>query len=218
MTSEKIIIADDHPIFRAGMCRLVADTIAGADIREASSMAEVIKIVESEGAPSLAFLDLLFPGMNPRETLPMFRRLCPKSSLIVVSMIDDENTISKVMGYGADGYIVKSIPANDMRDAIQQVRLGDYVIARPQFSALVDHTPGLAEIVDLTARQREILSLIITGQSNKEIGRKLALSPFTVRNHVALLFRILKAQSRSELAQRAGHLSLGDGEFLRDSS
>ena len=207
MLTEKIIVADDHPIFRSGMCRLIADTIEGAHIHEAGSMAEVIERVEASGAPDLAFLDLLFPGMNPRETLPAFRQKCPKTSIVVVSMIDDEETISKVMNYGADAYIVKSIPAEEMVAAIIKVRSGDYVIARPKVSALVDYTPGLAEIIDLTSRQREILSLIAIGQSNKEIGRMLTLSPFTVRNHVALLFRILKAQSRSELAQRAGHLT-----------
>ena len=207
VVSEKIIVADDHPIFRAGMCRLVADTLPNADIQEAGSMAEVTEIVKATGAPDLAFLDLLFPGMNPRETLPAFRQQCPKTSIVVVSMIDDENTIGKVMSYGADGYIVKSIPPLEMLAAIEKVRSGDYVIARPSISSLADHTPGLAEILDLTSRQREILLLIARGQSNKEIGRTLALSPFTVRNHVALLFRILKAQSRSELAQRAGNLA-----------
>lgn len=210
MRVEKIIVADDHPMFRDGMCRLVADTLPAAELHEAGSMAEVLDIVQKVGPPDLAFLDLLFPGMNPRETLPDFRRLCPKTSIIIVSMIDDIATIDKVMSYGADAYIVKSIPAEEMLAAIKKVQSGDYVVARPSVSTLANHTPGLADVIDLTARQREILSLIAAGQSNKEIGRKLALSPFTVRNHISLLFRILKAQSRSELAQRAGNFAEKD--------
>jgi DNA-binding NarL/FixJ family response regulator len=204
MKTEKIIVADDHPIFRDGMCRMIADMVPGADVQEAGSMFDVLESVETAGAPDLVFLDLLFPGMNPRETLPSFRRLCPKTSIVIVSMIDDENTINKVMTYGADGYIVKSIAAEEMQAAIGRIRAGDYVIARPQFATLSHQTPGLGDMMDLTERQREILALIATGKSNKEIGRALALSPFTVRNHVSLLFRILKVQSRAELAQHAG--------------
>lgn len=201
MKTEKIIVADDHPIFRDGMCKMIADLIPGADIQEAGSMYDVLERIENAGAPDLVFLDLLFPGMNPRETLPSFRRLYPKTSIVVVSMIDDENTINKVMTYGADGYIVKSIAAAEMQAAISRIRAGEYVIARPQFAGLAEHMPVSGDMMDLTDRQREILSLIAAGQSNKEIGRALALSPFTVRNHVSLLFRILKVQSRVELAQ-----------------
>jgi DNA-binding NarL/FixJ family response regulator len=207
METGKIIVADDHPIFREGMCRMIADMVPGAYIQEAGSMCDVLESVETSGAPDLVFLDLLFPGMNPRETLPSFRRLCPKTSIVIVSMIDDENTIDKVMTYGADGYIVKSIAAEEMQAAISRIRAGDYVIARPQFAGLAEHMPVLGDMMDLTDRQREILCLIATGQSNKEIGRTLALSPFTVRNHVSLLFRILKVQSRAELAQHASGVS-----------
>lgn len=203
MATEKIIVADDHPIFRDGMCRMIADLVPEAEIHEAGSMYDVLESVRTAGPPDLVFLDLLFPGMNPRETLPSFRQSCPKTSIVIVSMIDDENTINKVMTYGADGYIVKSIAAAEMQAAIGRIRAGDYVIARPQFASLAEQTPVLGEMMDLTDRQREILSLIATGKSNKEIGRTLALSPFTVRNHVSLLFRILKVQSRAELAQHA---------------
>lgn len=201
--SEKIIIADDHPVFRDGMCRLVASVLPDAQLFEAGSMAEVLDAVEALGAPDLFILDLLFPGMNPRHTLPALRQQCRKSSIIIVSMLDDEATIDRVMAYGADGYVVKSIPAPDMLAALMSVRSGEFVIARPNMAAITDNTPAPADVLDLTQRQREIICYISEGNSNKQIGRKLGLSPFTVRNHVSLLFRMLKVQTRLELSSKA---------------
>ncbi len=201
--SEKIIIADDHPVFRDGMCRLVSSALPHAQLIEAGTMEEVLAAVQAHGAPDLFMLDLLFPGMNPRETLPALRQQCRKSSIMIVSMLDDEATIDRVMAYGADGYVVKSIPAQEMLAALMSVRSGDFVVARPSITAMTSNVPGPADVMDLTQRQREILSLIREGQSNKEIGRKLSLSPFTVRNHISLLFRMLKVQTRADLSAKA---------------
>jgi DNA-binding NarL/FixJ family response regulator len=204
--NEKIIIADDHPVFRDGMTRLVGSALPDASLFEAATMAEVLDAVEIHGAPDLFILDLLFPGMNPRETIPALRQQCRKSSIMIVSMLDDETTIDRIMAYGADGYVVKSNPAPEMLAAIMSVRSGNFVIARPNLVATTDIIPGPADVMDLTQRQREILYLISEGQSNKAIGRKLHLSPFTVRNHVSLLFRMLKVRSRVELAAKADRL------------
>jgi DNA-binding NarL/FixJ family response regulator len=205
--SETIIIADDHPLFRDGLCRLIGGSLPDASLIEAGTMADVLEAVDKRGAPELFLLDLVFPGMNPRETLSNLRQSCPKSSIIVVSMLDDAATIEKIMEYGADGYIVKSIPAAEMVEAILAVRSGEYVIARPNAAMTDDQIPEFADVMDLTQRQKEILALLRDGQSNKEIGRKLLLSPFTVRNHISLLMRILKAHSRHELAARADSLN-----------
>ncbi len=204
--SERIIIADDHPVFRDGMTRLVGSALPEAQLFEAGTMDEVLDSVETYGVPDIFILDLLFPGMNPRETLPALRQQCRKSSIIIVSMLDDEATIERMMAYGADAYIVKSIPAPEMLAALMSVRSGEYVIARPNLASTTNPMMDPADALDLTQRQREILSLISQGRSNKEIARKLALSPFTVRNHVSLLFRMLKVQTRFELAAKADRL------------
>jgi DNA-binding NarL/FixJ family response regulator len=201
--TERIIIADDHPIFRDGMRRLIEGAMADIEVIEAGTMAEVLVAVEIQRPPDLFILDLLFPGMQPVETIPRLRQQCPKSSIAIVSMMDDEATIDRTIEYGADAYIVKSIPAADMLNALIAVRAGQFVIARPNIAGMTDPLPVAADIMDLTQRQREILSLIKAGQSNKEIGRALALSHFTVRNHVSLLLRILRVHSRSELASKA---------------
>lgn len=209
MTS-KILIADDHPVFRDGMCRLVAVAFPDAELLEAGSVDEVISLATSGSAPDLFVLDLLFPGMNPPETLPRLRQLFPASGLVVVSMLDDEPTIRRICALGIDGYIAKSIPGADMVDAIRRVGAGEFVIARPQPSDGA-RPAGIADgaLLGLTQRQREILTLIGKGSSNKVIGRELNLSPFTVRNHISLLFRVLGAASRAELAEIARRQSEG---------
>lgn len=203
---ETIIIADDHPIFRDGMRRLMSGTLPDARLIEAGSMEEVHAATEAYGPPAMFMLDLVFPGMSPRVTLADLRQKFPKSSIVVVSMLDDETTITKVMQYGADAYIVKSIPAAEMIEAIMAVRSGEYVVARPNASADTGHVSDIADVTELTQRQREILALLKEGRSNKEIGRALALSHFTVRNHVCLLLRILNVHSRFELVAKAESL------------
>ncbi|MFN5904342.1 MAG: response regulator, partial [Novosphingobium sp.] len=171
MTS-RILIADDHPVFRDGMCRLVAAAFPDADLLEAGTVEEVFEVASVGAPPDVFVLDLLFPGMNPPETLPQLRKLFPTSSLIVVSMLDDDPTIRRISGLGIDGYIAKSIPGPDMVEAIRKVATGEFVIARPQSGDPV--IPGGAAggaMLSLTQRQREILALIGDGCSNKAIGR-----------------------------------------------
>jgi DNA-binding NarL/FixJ family response regulator len=203
---ETIIIADDHPIFRDGMCRLIGDILPDARLIEAGSTDDVLAAVSTHGAPAMFLLDLVFPGMNPRETISDLRQQCPTSSIVIVSMLDDAATIEKIMEYGADGFIVKSIPAAEMIEAILAVRAGEFVVARPSVSIDADQLSDLADVMELTPRQREILALLSDGRSNKEIARALALSHFTVRNHISLLMRILKVHSRGLLAAKAATL------------
>jgi DNA-binding NarL/FixJ family response regulator len=204
---EKIVIADDHPLFRDGMCRMIAAILPDAEVTESGSMQEVQAALARDGAPDLFILDLLFPGMDPVDTLPALRQQCPKASIVIVSMLDDQVVIDRVMGAGADAYIAKSIPAAEIQQAILDVRAGHYVVARPGLSAQSEWQPDPIAILHFTQRQREILDMISFGRSNKEIGRKLGLSHFTVRNHVSLLLRTFNAKSRTELKAKAETLS-----------
>lgn len=209
----RILIADDHPVFREGLCSLVGGAFPDAELLEAGTMDEVLERAGEGAKPDLFVLDLLFPGMNPAQSLPLLRQRYPTSSLVIVSMLDDEATVRRIAGLGIDGYVAKSLPGPSMVDAIQRICNGEFVIARPgPDDSASPAIPQRSALANLTQRQREILALIGEGSSNKAIGRSLGLSPFTVRNHISLLFRVLGVTTRSglaDLARQEGIIPLG---------
>ena len=202
---DTIIIADDHPIFRAGLGQLVGSAFPHLAIHQAGTVDEMLCVAEREVAPQLFTIDLLFPGMDPAETLPMMRRRFPRSSIAVVSMLDDDTTIDRVMGYGADAYIAKSVRPDRMVAGLHALQQGEFVVLKPDQPS-VQAMPTAPPL--LTERQIEVLTMLAQKQSNKQIARSLALSHFTVRNHVSHLLRTMGATTRSELAEKARHAGL----------
>jgi DNA-binding NarL/FixJ family response regulator len=202
---DNIIIADDHPIFRAGLGQLVGSAFPHLAVHQAGTVDEMLCVAEREGAPQLFTVDLLFPGMDPAETLPMMRRRFPRSSIAVVSMLDDDATIDRVMRCGADGYIAKSVRPDRMVAGLHALQQGEFVVLKPDQPS-VQTMPAAAPT--LTDRQVEVLTMLAQKQSNKQIARSLALSHFTVRNHVSHLLRTMGASTRTELAEKARHVGL----------
>lgn len=214
--AEKIIIADDHPMFRDGMSQLVSSALPEARLFEAGTMDEVRAHAESLKTPDMFILDLLFPGMNPPATLEDLRQAHPMASIVIVSMLDDARTIDQVMATGIDGFIVKSVAPAKMLDALLSVRAGQYVIARPSLAELTETAPSAIDVKQLTLPQIEILAMISAGHSNKQIARKLDLSHFTVRNHISLLMRNFNTHSRAVLIERA--VSIGCAPLIERQS
>lgn len=202
--NERIIVADDHPIFREALCRLISTAYPDAEIIEAGTMQETIDHALTGAEPTLFVLDLMFPGMDPDRSIPELRRQFPKSSLLIISMADDEQTIRHIIAQGADGFIGKAISSELIMAAIADVRMGKFVALSSEGAV----QPHIFAATYITPRQRDVLALIEQGQSNKEIGKTLAISPFTVRIHVSALLRILRASTRAEAAQKARTMDL----------
>jgi DNA-binding NarL/FixJ family response regulator len=200
--TERVIVADDHPIFREGVTRLLEAAYAQAEIIEAGSVPEMLDAARSGAAPELFVLDLIFPGMDVRTTLPQLRNEFPRASLVVVSMVDDDATIRQVMDWGADGFIGKAVPSDEMLAAIADIRAGQFVVRAS------DKCDGRSCAIELTPRQKDVLELLAEGKSNKEIGRSLAISPFTVRIHVSALLRVLNVATRADVAVKARALGI----------
>ncbi len=197
-----MIVADDHPVFRDGLARIVQRIMPHAEIDEAGDMDAVLELARQGVPPTLLILDLLFPGQSS-EAIGALRQEFKRCSIVIVSMVDNRALIDEAMAAGADGFIGKSVPPDDMAEAILAIRAGDFVVTVGPTA--LPHDNGLDQ---LTPRQQDVLRLIARGLSNKEIARQLAISPFTVRIHVSSLLRVLNVGSRAAAAAIAAKFGI----------
>jgi DNA-binding NarL/FixJ family response regulator len=204
---ERIIVADDHPVFRDGMRRIVQRLCPTAVVEEAATFDEVLVLARTGEAPETFILDLMFPGMQPERSIGELRQEFKRASIIIVSMVDSRKLIKTVMEAGADGFVGKAVPPHEISLAIEAIRNGEFVIkCSPE--GIVAPPDDTTLLSSLTPRQREVLRLIAEGRSNKEIARELDISPFTVRIHVSALLRALGVDSRAAAAVKAANAGL----------
>ncbi|WEK28457.1 MAG: response regulator transcription factor [Candidatus Pseudomonas phytovorans] len=195
----RIIVADDHPLFREALARTVQRVVPGACIEEAGDLDEVLALADTGEAPDTLILDLRFPGLADIQCLARLRQQFRRTTLIIVSMVDDPAIIEQVMASGVDGFIGKSIAADEIGAAILAVRDGE-VLVKYAPSGLLPNLASDSAAEQLTQRQHEVLQLIAQGKTNKEIAKALDISPFTVRIHVSSLLKALGVSSRTAAA------------------
>ncbi|AIN58508.1 MULTISPECIES: LuxR C-terminal-related transcriptional regulator [Pseudomonas] len=195
----RIIVADDHPLFREAMVNTVRRILPEARLEEAGSLADVLRLASMGETPDTLILDLRFPGLTCIGRLAELRRQLQRTTLIVVSMVDDPEVICAVMAAGVDGFIGKSVSPEAIGAAILAIRDGEVVVDYAP-SGLLPQLEAPSELEQLTHRQQDVLRLIAQGKTNKEIARALDISPFTVRIHVSSLLKTLNVPTRTAAA------------------
>jgi DNA-binding NarL/FixJ family response regulator len=205
----KILFADDHVLFREGMLYVLQQLSDEVEILEAGDFQDALKLAAAHPELDMALLDLHMPGSAGVKSVSYFHQRYPHIPVVVVSGDDASGNMEKAMNYGAMGFVSKSSDAQVMLGALKLVLSGGvYVppeIARRSAVVSKQHVYGL------TPRQLEVLRLVYSGMSNKEIALQIHVAEGTVKIHVAAIFHALKVNRRIEAVRAAEQLGLVGG-------
>lgn len=198
----QLIIADDHPLFRAALHQTVQRLFPDARVIEAEDMASLERAVGLHPEADLVLLDLHMPGAHGFSSLLFLRNQSPGTAVMVVSGVEGQSVIRRAMDFGAAGFIPKSAPLDTIGEAIRTVLDGGL-----WFSQDVESMPSAPDDVDLvsklaslTPQQQRVLMMIADGLLNKQIAFTLAISEATVKAHVTAILRKLGLYSRTQAA------------------
>jgi DNA-binding NarL/FixJ family response regulator len=211
----RVLVVDDHPVFRAGMVTVLEDLDDLDVVGQASDGAEALAEVERL-APDVVLMDLRMPGMGGLEATARIGTAHPATAVIVLTMDEDDDSVFAALRAGARGYLLKEDDGDDIRRAILGVARGEAVFG-PRiaqrvlafFAGAPAHTRGAVPFPQLTDREREVLDLLAQGLDNPSIARRLVLSEKTVRNRVSDVLAKLRARSRAEAVAIARDAGLG---------
>lgn len=209
------LVADDHGLYRVGLKLLLEDQLGFSDVIEVGGFDEALDRLAATPGVKLALFDLSMPGMGGPSSLAVVRASYPDLRVVVISGLDDRETISACMAHGLNGFVPKSLSDDEIVAALRQVTNGQTFV--PQVTAARSgHVPAgharaaadsaQAAMEGLTPRQRDVLAGIVRGLANKEIARELNIAEGTVKIHLAALFSHFDVRNRTELATRAQRL------------
>ncbi|WP_432471971.1 response regulator transcription factor [Amphritea sp. HPY] len=209
--AQKIIIADDHPLFRAALKQAVTQAVPGVEIVEADSLVAVQEAVDTHSDADLVLLDLHMPGTNGFTGLVFLRGQNPGIPVVVVSGSEQTQVMKRAIDYGASGFIPKSSPLEVIAEAIRVVLEGEVWLPQ-DIADNFDDVPEedqkfAANLASLTPQQFRVLTMLTEGLLNKQIAYELSVSEATIKAHVTAILRKLSVHSRTQAviqAQRLG--------------
>lgn len=212
--SIRVLIVDDHQLFRDGLRALI---LSAPDIEVAGEAAtgEAAVRVAAESRPDVVLMDIQMPDMDGIEATKALIERDPELNILMVTMFEDDQSVFKAMRAGARGYILKGAKHEEMLRAIRAVGSGEAIFSPGIASRMMEFFTSSQAVIpadafpDLTDREREVLALIAQGKSNAEIAKTLVISVKTVRNHASNIFSKLQVTDRAQAAIRARDAGLG---------
>lgn len=214
MDSLRILIADDHPLFRKGLRTLLEGEPDFEVVGEATTGDEAIALADSY-QPDVILMDLQMPGKTGLEAARTISGVSPHIQILVVTLFRDDESIFAALRAGARGYVLKDASEEEMLRAIRAVAAGEAIFSPGVASRIIRFFASSREELpqevfpDLTSREREILELIAQGEANLSIAHTLSISLKTVRNHVANIYNKLQVTDRVQAILRARNAGFG---------
>lgn len=209
----RILIADDHTLFRDGL-RALLDSVPDTEVvGEASTGSHVVSQAATL-TPDIVLMDIQMPDMNGIEATGLIVQANPGTGIVVLTMFEDDDSVFAAMRAGARGYVLKGAGQAEVLRAIRAVASGEALFGPAIANRLIaffsakPSTPPVP-FPDLTHREREILDLIAAGHGNADIADRLFLSPKTIRNYVSSIFSKLQVADRAQAIVRAREAGLG---------
>jgi DNA-binding NarL/FixJ family response regulator len=210
-TPNRLVIADDHPLFRGALREAVSGLFPDAEIAEAGSFDEVVGLIDRGGVVDLVLLDLAMPGVRGFSGLMYLRAQYPSVPVMVVSASDDPAVIRRCMDFGASGFIPKTLAVDTMHAAIARVLEGG-IWTPPDVDldrvADEDIARLMARLATLTPQQVRVLMMLSEGLLNKQIAHALGVSEATVKAHVSAILQKLDVESRTQAVIAAARIEV----------
>jgi DNA-binding NarL/FixJ family response regulator len=206
MSLVRVVLADDHPVVRAGLAALLGSLPDVEVVGVAADGRQAVKEVVLH-RPDVALLDLQMPELDGFGATREIARLAPEVAVLVLTMFDDEDSVFAAMRAGARGYVVKGAEQDEIGRAIQAVAAGEAIFSPGVAQRVLRYFAAPQPVVDpfpeLTGREREILTLLAAALPNGTIAARLGLSPKTVANHLSSIFTKLQVADRAAAILRA---------------
>jgi DNA-binding NarL/FixJ family response regulator len=189
----RVLIVDDHPLVRIGLAAIIkasTDMVVAAQARTG----EEALVLHAVHKPDITLMDLRLPGMSGVRAIRSIRLVEPAARVIVLTTYEGDEDIHQALHAGAQGYVIKGMSHAVLLNAIHRVYAGELYLPRAVSQALARRTPNS----ELTARESEVLALLVAGYSNREIADELGITEATVKCHVGVILTRLNVQDRTQ--------------------
>jgi DNA-binding NarL/FixJ family response regulator len=206
--SVRVAIADDHRVVRVGLEQLLS-TFEGVEVVGVADGGERAVEVVRETRPDVLLLDLSMPDVDGVEVSRRLSTEAPETRIVVFTSFSDRERIVEALDAGAIGYLLKDAEPDEISAAIRAAARGEAPLAPKAAAALLADRASRPPEVELTAREREVLTLVVQGMANKQIARRLGISEKTVKGHLTNLFQRIGVADRTQAAlwaERTGAL------------